>query len=196
MQGNDTFERVQSALAGVEAEFDAAQTHGMLCGMLSTPEPLKPATWIARVLVNTEPKGEEARECLTELGAVFERTLAQIDDEELGFELLLPSDSAAITERAKALGHWCDGFLYGIGVGALKPDAKLPRDVQEGLRDLGEIAQVEINPDAAEENEQAYAQLVEYVRVVSLLVIESLRGPRKPAPEAKSPPSEPKRTLH
>ncbi len=191
MQGNDAFDRVESALAGVDAEFDAAQTHGMLCGMLSAPEPVKPAAWIAQVLVDTQPKGEPAQVCLAELSQLFERTVAQMEDSNLSFELLLPADSAPIGVRAEALGRWCDGFLYGMGLSALKPDVKLPAEVREALRDLGEIAQVEINPEAEEENEQAYAQLVEYVRMAALLIMESLRPQAKP--NVQPPPG---RTLH
>ncbi|RFA31256.1 hypothetical protein CAI21_01035 [Alkalilimnicola ehrlichii] len=191
MQGNDAFERVERALAGVDAEFDAAQSHGMLCGMLSAPNSVKPAAWIAQVLVNTEPKGEPAQFCLTELAALFERTVAEMDDANLEFQLLLPDDSAPITARASALGNWCDGFLYGMGMSSLKPDMQLPREVSEALRDMGEIAQVEINPDAEEENEQAYAQLVEYVRVAALLIMETLRPTAKPTVQPKND-----RTLH
>ncbi|MEM0375100.1 MAG: hypothetical protein QXP43_02170, partial [Nitrososphaerota archaeon] len=51
------------------------------------------------------------------------------------------------------------------------------------------VHSVEINPDAEEENEQAYAQLVEYVRMAALLIMETLR----PAPKPAAPGG---RTLH
>jgi uncharacterized protein len=191
MQANDAFERVEQALEAVDAEFNAAQTHGMLCGMLGSLQPVKPAGWIAQVLVDTQPSGESARECLALLSELYARTVAQMDDDSLQFQLLLPDDTAPLKDRAEALGHWCDGFLYGMGLGSLQPDAQLPAQVREALRDLGEIAQVEINPAPEEENEQAYAQLVEYVRVAALLIMEALR----PAPQAPVPPQAP-RTLH
>ncbi len=191
MQGSDAFERVEQALEEVGAEFDAAQSHGMLCGMLSAPEPVKPAAWIAQVLVDTQPAGEAARVCLTELGALYEHTVRQMEDPNLEFQPLLPDDAAPIGARTHALANWCDGFLYGMGLSALRPDTQLPADVREALRDMGEIAQVEINPEAAEENEQAYTQLIEYVRVAALLIMESLRPELKPTVTPKGG-----RTLH
>jgi len=47
--------------------------------------------------------------------------------------------------------------------------------VGEALSDLSEIAQIEFQVDGGEADEQAYAEVVEYVRMASLLLMETLR---------------------
>ena len=38
-----------------------------------------------------------------------------LDDGELKFEPLLPSDDAPLAEQVEALAVWCQGFLSGVG---------------------------------------------------------------------------------
>jgi uncharacterized protein YgfB (UPF0149 family) len=52
-------------------------------------------------------------------------------------------------------------------------------ELSEIVNDLGEIAQAGIVADSESEiEENAYAEIVEYVRVAILLVQEELRGPQ------------------
>ena len=86
-------------------------------------------------------------------------------------------------ERTRSLAQWCTGFLAGLGLGA--PLQALSEESSEALQDLQQIAQAgfSIQGDDAdqegleEENEQAFFEIVEYVRVVTLILREELRGP-------------------
>jgi len=111
--------------------------------------------------------------------------VAQFDDEEMGFALWLPDDDEPLEERTAALARWCSGFLAGLG-SAGQLDA-LSSEAREAIGDLQEIARAELaTPDeegpANNEDESAYAEIVEYVRVVALVLREDFRGPRAGEP--------------
>jgi len=91
------------------------------------------------------------------------------------FQPLLPDDEQPLNGRANALALWCTGFLYGLGTGQISDLEALNGDVGEIVRDFTEISHA--SGDAAEQddsNEQAYAELVEFIRVAAQVVFEEL----------------------
>ncbi|MBK1727494.1 UPF0149 family protein [Halorhodospira neutriphila] len=177
MSGGERYDGIAEALEAVGAHTGAAEAHGMLTGMLTGASDTSQARWIAEVLADTEPRGEAARACLETLALLYDETAAALADEELTFEPLLPTEEAALPERARALAGWCGGFLFGIGYTEPGEDASLPSQVREALTDLAEIARVAAEPEEGEEDEEAYAELLEYVRVAVLLCREHLSHP-------------------
>lgn len=182
MQDTEQYRTLASALADVDAETSAAGAQGMLCGMLSTPGETEQARWIAEVLANTEPKGEPAKACLQSLTELYDGTRKAFGDDGMSFAPLLPDDDAPLSERAGALGAWCEGFVFGLGLGGLGSRSELPRDAGEVVNDFSEIARVDTESDMGDEGEAAYAELVEYVRTGALLVRETLLAPSRAAP--------------
>lgn len=193
MSDADRFRTLHGALHSVAAEKGASEAHGILCGMICTPGDTDRAQWIAEVLAGTRPKGEAARHCLSVLAAEFDATRDEMQDAELGFQPLLPGDEAPLAERAAALGRWCDGFLLGLGLGGLKGSRALPREAAEVVRDFGEIGRIDSDTGAGDEGEAAYAELLEYVRVGALLVLEHVGAPARPPRQPSTPP---RRRLH
>ena len=173
----ELYEPLEQALAAVEAQSGAAAAHGRLCGMLTASDRTDSAHWIAEVLEDTAPRGEAAKACLVLLSRLYEETWEALEDPELAWRMLLPDDSEPLGLRAAALGAWSEGFLLGLAIGGLTESA-LPSEAREALSDLGEIARVDTDPEADEGDEQAYEELVEYVRVATLLIREHVRGPQ------------------
>ena len=91
--------------------------------------------------------------------------------------------------RADALSLWCQGFLYGLGSGTTSDPGQVSLEAGEIIRDLTEITHVGVEADEeTEENEAAFAEVVEFVRVgVQLLFVElaPARG-EEPEPGAAS----------
>ncbi|MDZ7809097.1 MAG: YecA family protein [Arhodomonas sp.] len=182
MADTELYQQLDDALAAVDSDTSAAEAHGVLCGMLSGPEEPDRARWIAQVLEYAHARGDAARACLELLTQLFTDTTEEMADEELRFRPLLPSEEAPIGERSAALGRWCEGYLLGLPMGGLAGSEHRPREVDEVLRDFGEIARIEDDPDPDEDNEAAYAELVEYVRMGALLVQEhATASQRQPA---------------
>ncbi|MCK8516583.1 UPF0149 family protein [Methylonatrum kenyense] len=176
-----THAELEAALGAVSAQMGAAESQGLLCGMLSASSKTEIAEWIARVLEDAEPKGDPARRCLEQLSVLWQQTRDGLQDPDLGLQLLLPAAETMLSARAGGLAAWCQGFLYGLGHDQQDRVAKLPGEAAEAVQSLSEIAL--LDPDASgEEDEAAFSELEEFVRVAALLVHEQLQPLRRQRP--------------
>ena len=90
--------------------------------------------------------------------------------------------------RTAALAEWCQGFLYGLGAGAITDASGWPGEAGEIVRDFAEITRAGVDAQQGEEsNESAYAELVEFVRVGVQLLFEDLAAARRPPAPAAAP---------
>ncbi len=182
MNDSQRYNTVAGALAGVEANLSAAEAHGMLCGLFCSPDTPEAARWIAQVLDGLSPKGEPAREVLEALTELYHDTRDRLENDSLEFEPLLPHDEAELTQRAAALGQWCEGLLFGLGIAGTHDPAKLPREANEVVSDVTEIARIDSDTQADEDSEIAYTELVEYLRAATLLLREHTALPSSAKP--------------
>ncbi|PWG62970.1 UPF0149 family protein [Sediminicurvatus halobius] len=176
MSDGQRFHELDDALTAVGGETGAAEAHGLLCGMFCGPQEPEAARWIAHVLAGASAHGDAARGCLAALTEVYEQTRAALENEALEFQPLLPADDEPLETRARALGEWCEGFLFGLGVAGSERE-HLPKEAAEVVNDLGQIARIDPDAGADEDSEQAYTELVEYLRVATLLVRENTATP-------------------
>jgi uncharacterized protein YgfB (UPF0149 family) len=149
---------------------------GLLCGGATEPETL----WLEHVLDGLDSADllvQECRQGLDDLGA---ETREAIDGPGMGFTPLLPGDGRPLSERARALALWCQGFLYGVGVTGTR-DEHLSPEGAEALRDLASISQLDSGKaEGSEEDEEAYTELTEFVWVAAMLIHEE-RAPLREA---------------
>ena len=179
------FDRVQTALEQLGANVDAAESHGTLSALLIDNGGF--ATWLGHTLEELPDKGNVlAAEQLDVLEQLFEQTREQLCNEDLSFELLLPDESDDFGLRLLALSEWCQGFLYGIGVIGVASDDKLDDEGCECLSDLLEISKLGHDEETSDETEQQYIEIVEHVRVATLLLNESLNPPNPSSVEGGS----------
>jgi uncharacterized protein YgfB (UPF0149 family) len=172
---------LQRLLAETRAVSDAAEAHGTLSGALCAAVPYTLDDWLAEIL----PEGRAPAAAAESLREVFDATANALRGRQMDFQPLLPDDEDSLAARTAALGEWCQGFLYGLGTGHLQNLDGTGDEVGEILRDFTEITHVDVDPqDSEDSNEEAYAELVEFVRVgVQLLFeqLEPLRGAPRPA---------------
>lgn len=145
---------------------DAAELHGSLCGYLSAGGELGPDTWLHQLQFHgadpSLPRGGT-------LEALLGASRTQLQDQQLGFELLLPPDSAPVAERADRLLDWCRGFLGGFGLAGIDR-ARLGAEATEALGDLAKIAASHLAYEDPEEDENALAEVAEFVRIAVMLL--------------------------
>jgi uncharacterized protein YgfB (UPF0149 family) len=167
--GYEEFERVLSDSGSFTA---AGEAHGTLCGALCAMAAYRIEDWVGELLPeNRNP--DDGIDPLFEL--VYTETYQAISGQGMEFAPLLPDDDAPIAARATALGEWCQGFLYGLGAGRIASAQELPDDLREIVRDLTEVSRASADEkDSLETNEQAYAELMEFVRVSAQLVFDEL----------------------
>ena len=168
--------------AGLSCSAPAA--HGLLSGCLVADPSLSGARLVQALGERHPPPGQDDDVLRQAVEALRLQVLRALNDTDLGFEPLLPDDSENLEFRTRTLGQWVDGFLGGLGqtprLGGLKPSP----EATEILRDFAEIARIEAEPEANEDNEQALAELNEYVRVGVMLLADELAPaqPRTPIP--------------
>jgi uncharacterized protein YgfB (UPF0149 family) len=139
-----TFPEVARVLQSLQSSVAAAESHGCLCGALCTMQQYPVESWLDELVPDAD---EDPADDRAPLRLLFADTVRALRGGEMEFQLLLPDDDAPLVERAMALSQWCQGFLSQ--------------------------ASVETGAEA-EEEEQAYAEIVEYVRAGVQLIHDEL----------------------
>lgn len=181
---------------------ELAECHGVLCGLICRNGAVTHQDYLAQLaaLQLVEDPGQPLKELFADAHI---STMQQLADMDLGFNLWLPDDDQPLDERTDALAQWCTGFLAGIGLGGDLP--ALSEEALEALEDMRQIARASYpkvamtdadraevmdfasaemdlgDTDPADEGEEsdenALMEIVEYVRVVTLMMCEEMRGP-------------------
>lgn len=155
-----------AALAAARVSVDPSELHGSLCGYLAGGGTLNADGWLRQLALDDDGASASGSDALDRLRSA---TLAQLTAQDFDFQLLLPDDDAPLAERADALIAWCNGFLGGFGLAAPESDA-LSDEAAEALHDLGRIAASDLAYDESDADEDALAEIVEFVRVAALLL--------------------------
>jgi uncharacterized protein YgfB (UPF0149 family) len=173
---------LEDCLRSAGAEGSASFTHGLLCGIAVVTGGSRRGLWEEPVLGAGNTLSAAAQECLVQLGRVQTAILAGLHDDALGFQPLLPAETRPITVRTRALGEWCEGFLYGLALGGLREQSAMSETVREVMRDFYEISHAGFHLDEPEEeDEAALVEIVEYVRMGVLLLFEEVQPSNIPA---------------
>ncbi len=178
--------QLEGLLFDVDAMLGAAESHGTLCGMLCAQGATDVAQWMLQVLGEHEETSSDLRQVGKILLQVHRLSVEQMNDSNVEFELMLPDDDEPLEARVEALGTWCQGFVYGLAVGGVKQDTELPEDSKELITDILEISragyvaddEAELNTSVEDDNEDdevAFMEVAEYVRMGILLIYEELQ---------------------
>ena len=172
MMSEIRFKDFEDVLAAAGSMADAAEAHGSLCGALCSMAPYRMQDWLNEILPDGTALSDESA-AMIERG--FSATATSFGEQGMEFEPLLPDDEEPLNGRANALALWCTGFLYGLGTGQVSDLEGLNGEVGEIVRDFTEISRATGDEaEADESNEQAYAELVEFIRVAAQVVFEEL----------------------
>ena len=176
MTHNNPHAALAAALADAGFPQDAAEYHGALCGVLC----IRSAAQVdALAILEGADESADGR-ALTALRDATARTLADSDGD---IRLVLPPDEAPLKVRAAALGEWCEGFLFGLASDGRLDLKKAAPEVREVIEDLTQFTRASFDDGDDEQiEEEAYAELVEYVRVgVQLIFMELSPGAQQRA---------------
>ncbi len=167
---------VADALQRASASVHAADCHGFLTGLICVTGFADQKIWVAEVFDAYNPKDPSQAEAFRLLQSLYEMTLASLNSTDLDFQPLLPDEEDSLRERTEALAHWCSGFLSGLGMGGMASQGELPDEVSELVQDLTQISRVDFEMEAPDEQEEtAFAEVLEYVRVGVLFIYDELQ---------------------
>lgn len=180
MDTQPDIEILDEALFKVNAMMGAAESHGVLCGMLCARGAIELSEWIGHVLGDQEEGNVLLHDTVHQLSELHQVTMEKVNDISGSFYMLLPDDDEDLLGRIEALANWCQGFVYGLAAGGINEDSKLPGDTQEILMDFIEISRAGHDTadealEATEEDELAFVEVVEYVRTGVMLINEELQ---------------------
>ncbi|RMG38348.1 MAG: hypothetical protein D6720_01445 [Gammaproteobacteria bacterium] len=163
-----------------------SEAHGIASGLIAgdVADPL--GRWAETLYADLEPNDVLAQECRALLDQLFEATTEQMRDTTFGLNLWLPPEAMVETgyDIPSALRDWAQGFLYGLGLAGDKAlDKALSAEGKEALRDFYEISRLETaEGELGEEEQQAAAEIEEYMRVAAMLINEDMHR-REPTGE-------------
>ncbi len=186
------YDEINDALKRISVEQDAAEVHGVLCGLFCTVNGLDASFWLDNTLTNTPEEdaytvdalNSESRSLLTLL---FNGTEKQLSGQEFDFQLFLPDDNSGLYSRVEALSNWCQGFLFGLSQGGLTDPEGLPGELPDIVKDFVEISRAEsyeLDDDA--EDEKDFMELVEFVRVAVQLFVDEMQQFQVAEPDDES----------
>ena len=173
---------LEELLYRIDATMGAADAHGALCGMLCARGTIELSEWVDHVIGEQEQGSELLHDVVHRLSDLHQSTLEMMNDATGEFKLLLMDDDDPLPERVEALAAWCQGFIYGLAAGGIKEGSELPEDTAELLKDMVEISCAGHDVDDAgveesddNDDEVAYMEIQEYVRMGVLLIYEELQ---------------------
>lgn len=176
-----TFESLALILEQANAGCSAPELHGLMTGLLAGGARLN-RNMLIKVLEThaspTQPFSETVQHGFWQLQL---QTLEDLGSSELIFQPLLPDDEEDLALRVTALSDWCQGFLVGFGTAIRPDDARIHEEsIRETLQDIVHVSHVDAAAqDNDEGDENAYAELYEFVRMAVIHLFEELAPPEE-----------------
>lgn len=163
------YAEISHVLGKTTLKLHPSQVHGLMCGLLCG-DPRKTPAW--EELVTGDKKSAKTDSLLKDLYAHSANKLGEFS---FDFQLLLPDETDPLPERAEALTLWAQGFLTGLKLAHIKVVDREAGEVTEAIGDMIEIAKMNFEDvESSEEDEAAYVELVEYVRMAAILIGKSI----------------------
>lgn len=178
------YQQLGAQLASQGILISPAETHGVVLGMMSVkPQVIQADEVLVTIMqLNEEEKVDDEKSFLQFLAVMVEQVREMLFSQGFDVQLLLPQDDNNLEDQTLALSYWCRGYVFGLVAAGLQDFKTLPKDAAEIIQDILQIS--EINTDLDEqgnEEEKAFFELEQFVRVGVQLVFEELNPPTAPA---------------
>ncbi len=171
------YDEIDQILTAIESIARPTEIHGLmtanLCGAVMNDAALVPP------LLGQVELDELERAAFQQLYQVTDQRLQHL---EFDFALLLPDDEAPLAERAEAMSAWCQGFLTGLKQYEIDETVLQSEDCQDALHRFMDLAILDYETVAVgEDDEKAFFEMSEYVRLAVLMIYSELLASLPPA---------------
>lgn len=168
-----SYENISSVLQAQNVIVDAAEVHGILCGMLAGGMNIDDKDWVS-ALADVINQGDTlAPNAQNIIDLLFNQTCQQFIEADFALSMCLPNDNASINQRGEALVNWVQGFLLGFGMHQ-NDLTNCSDEAKEALEDFTQIAKLDEAMEENEESEQAFFEVIEYVRISAMLCFNEM----------------------
>ena len=169
---------LNDALRRCGANWTAAQSHGLVSSRLAVAGTRAVSESLGQVLEGSDTANALRTECEDMLATLWQSTHRAFSERLSAFQPLLPDDNDSADKRTEALAHWCEGYLHGLVSGehdaALK-ERLAAEPLADIIKDMLQITRAtvdELDDDGSDDD--AYIEIVEYLRVAAQLIYEEL----------------------
>jgi len=152
---------------------DAAEIQGILCGMLAGGMNLDDQEWIQGLADMVNQGDSLTRTAEKQITLLYNQLCQELVEADFALQMCIPDDKAPINERGRALVNWVHGFLLGFGLHQ-NDLTHCSEEAKEALEDFSQIAKMDEAMDENEESEQAFFEVVEYVRISAMLCFNEM----------------------
>lgn len=169
---------LNQALRSCGASGTAAQAHGLLSSRLAVAGARGVPESLGQVLDSSSASNALRKECEDRLAALWQSTHMVFSERMSAFEPRLPDENDNAESRTEAVAQWCEGYLHGMVSG--KHDAALrerlgAEPMADIIKDMLQITRATFDADDDEAaNEEAFVEIVEYLRIAAQLNFEEL----------------------
>lgn len=162
METIELFYNLSQDLSRIGSDLNASELHGMLTGIF-IGNTHAAYSWQDIFSKNAQEVLEdgELKQKICKLNDKLESSFKELDFE---FELLLPGDEEDLAYRTNCLSLWSSGFLSGLGLVGFTVHGTTDL-VKELLEDIANIANAFAEGEDLEEEETAFINLIEYLKV-------------------------------
>jgi uncharacterized protein YgfB (UPF0149 family) len=166
------YTKISQLLHDNQVENSLAEIHGLVTGLLCTGNPEADPEDVGQLLQPPQIFPDLTRKLMLQLATSSQE---QLGSSEYNFQPLLPPDDSALPDRVVALAEWCDGFTVGFAAAYFLPESRLGAEVREILTDFSQFAAMaDAVNDLSDQDEVDYMELVEYVRMATIMVYQQV----------------------
>lgn len=166
------YEAIHTWLESMNASTTAAELHGLVCGVVCAECHFAGRPWIELIFGILGVERSRYQEVQQTLVALYQTSVSQLHAaDETQLQILLPDTNHTLNARAKAVGDWCAGLMCALSWGGIPIEESSEENIRKVAVHLGEFAQIDYtNLEYEAADEQAYTQVVDYVRESMLLL--------------------------
>lgn len=165
------YQSLDSSLRKSDFDGSAAQAHGIACGFVCRNVPSTELEATAAHLSFTDSPS------MTALESLIDMSLRDLNQAEFSFDLWLP-DVEALEPQIVALSDWAQGFVMGLLHDGNEILNQLNTEQQNSIEDIIQIAGLDATTSEETDDETAFFELREYLRMAAQLIFEELNADR------------------
>lgn len=163
------YDLLSDELAPLKLNMDISLLHGLITGLLVSGSSLQAENYLRSLLLNkTGPENHQSTQALFSILTI---TQAWLTNFGFDFQMLLPHDDEDLPIRVEGFSDWAQGFIEGFFMSGITMDDIESEDTIEALQHFEEFSQMGLDDlEFGEEDEKAFAELVEYARLAVMQI--------------------------
>mgnify|MGYP006074167095 CR=1 FL=1 len=169
------YDEMVALIEALSLKIHVSEVHGAISGFLCVGSNDEAASYIQELIEDKDVTCFEFEiRTLVNLLTVVHKQLSTLT---FDFELLVPNDEALLSERAKAVSLWCHGFSDSFLESGMDVSQFKTEEARDALYHITEVSQLDYEElNIAEEDEKAFMELYEYIRMAVLMMHTELQS--------------------